>query len=190
MNTRNQITDLLEFIQKATKLGKYNPNTGGGLLNAVKVAERGLTSDEPRDIEYLASHIEELFFRQKELNLSPQSQEVYFARVKRAADDYKKYGQDARSIYSWTPKNRVKKISLKKPLNTKNEDQLFEEDQQIPQNKIIEESLIKEIGGVKINVVTWRLRPGVLIKIELPEDLTKGDVERMKRLLDLEIETF
>ena len=40
MNQRNQISDLLEFIQKAMKLGKYNSNSGGGMLNAIKAAER------------------------------------------------------------------------------------------------------------------------------------------------------
>ncbi|MBS1655922.1 MAG: hypothetical protein JSU05_13810, partial [Bacteroidetes bacterium] len=114
MNERNKISDLIEFIQKAIKLAKYNSNTGNGLLYAVRAAEKGLLVEEPKDIEYLVSHMEELFFRQKDLNLSPQSQDVYFTRIRRVVEDYKKYGQDAKSIYSWSPKLRTKKEITKK----------------------------------------------------------------------------
>jgi hypothetical protein len=191
MTQRNQISDLIEFIQKATKLAKYNSNTGGGILNAVRAAEKGFLPEEPKDMEYLISHMEELFLRQKDLNLSPQSQDVYFARIKRAVDDYKKYGQDARSIYSWSPKVRAKKISSKKENNNSNNDDDDDnvQEQQSNNKAKNDEILIKEVGGVKLNVLTWRLRPGVLIKIELPENLTKADVEKIKKHLDLEIET-
>jgi hypothetical protein len=192
MNERNKINDLVEFIQKATKLGKYNSNSGGGLLNAVRAAEKGLSSEEPKDIDYLVSHVEELFFRQKDLSLSPQSQAVYFTRVRRAVEDYKKYGQDAKSIYSWSPKLRAKKGLPKKATNSNKNENEEPDEGNYPSKPIanIQESIIKEIGGVKLNVVTWRLRPGVLVKIELPEDLNKADVERIKKLLDLEIEIF
>jgi hypothetical protein len=191
MTDRNQISDLIEFVQKATKLAKYNSNTGGGILYAVKAAEKGFLPEEPKDIEYLVSHMEELFLRQKDLNLSPQSQDVYFGRIKKAIEDYKKYGQDARSIYSWSPKIRAKKNTTKKENNNSKEEE--EEgtiiDQQ-PQNRNRhEDSLTKEVGGVKLNILTWRIRPGVLIKIELPENLTKADVDKIKKHLDLEIET-
>ena len=111
MNPRNQISDLLEFLQKAIKLAKYNSNTGGGMVNAIKAAERGLLAEEPKDIDYLVSHMEELFFRQKDLGLSPQSQAVYFTRIRRAVEDYKKYGSDAKAIYAWSPKLKPKKAA-------------------------------------------------------------------------------
>jgi hypothetical protein len=190
MNTRNQIADLVEFLQKAIKLAKYNSNTGGGMLNAIRAAERGLLPEEPKDIDYLVSHMEELFFRQKDLALSPQSQGVYFNRIKRAVDDFKKYGLDAKAIYAWSPKQKPKKQATTS--TTKKTQEKLQELNEIEEMPRIYASgeVIKEVGGVKLNVVTWRLRPGVLIKVELPEDLTRSDVERIKKLLDLEIETF
>ena len=190
MNPRNQISDLIEFIQRATKLGKYNSNTGGGILYAVKAAEKGLSQEEPKDIDYLASHVEELFFRQKDLNLSAQSQGVYFTRIKRAIDDYKKYGLDAKAIYSWTPKLKVKKAPTKKASAQSSTETESKSDESFGNSSSTDNSVIREVGGIKLNVVTWRLRPGVLVKIELPEDLTKSDVERIKKLLDLEVEIF
>jgi hypothetical protein len=187
---RISISDLTEFIQKASKLGKYNSNTGGGLLIAVRAAEKGLLPDEPKEIDYLLEHMEELFIRQKDLNLSPQSQDVYFTRIRRAIDDYKNYGQDAKAIYAWSPKLRPKKNSTKKVQGDKTDKYENDFEEQEPKRHSSEESVIKEIGGVRLNVVTWRLRPGVMVKIELPEDLNKSDVERIKRLLDLEVEIF
>lgn len=196
MNPRNQISDLLEFLQKAIKLAKYNSNTGGGMVNAIRAAERGLLAEEPKDIDYLVSHMEELFFRQKDLGLSPQSQAVYFTRIRRAVEDYKKYGLDAKAIYAWSPKLKPKKAATaptaKKGAPAKQEDisEVIEERANGYSKNDTNDPVIKEVGGVKLNVVTWRLRPGVLVKIELPEDLNRSDVERIKKLLDLEIETF
>ncbi len=187
MNQNSDIQNLTEFVQKATKLGKYNANTGTGILNAIRTAEKGLSSEEPKDVDYLLDHLEELFFRQKDLGLSPQSQGVYFARIKRAVEDFKKFGTDARSIYSWSPKMRVKKANNKRTISEKNEDETENAEMQ-PKSTGRSDEVIKEINGVKLNVVTWRLRPGVLIKIELPEDLTQQDVDKIKKLLDLEIE--
>jgi hypothetical protein len=192
MNTRNQISDLIDFTSKAIKLGKYNTNTGGGILQALRAVEKGFQPDEPKDIDYLGGHMEELFLRQN-LSLSPQSLAVYIGRLKKVIDDYKKFGLDARAIYSWAPKTRTKKPTLKtlkkaNGITEFDEDSINEAVPVIPSN--INEPIIKEVGGVKLNVVTWRLRPGVLVKIELPEDLTKADVERIKKLLDLEIEVF
>ncbi|MBL7745617.1 MAG: hypothetical protein JNN00_19250 [Chitinophagaceae bacterium] len=190
MSERNKIQDLVEFVQKAVKLAKYNSNTGGGILIAIRVAEKGLLPEEPRDIDYLLSHMQELFIRQKDLALSAQSQAVYFGRIKKAVEDYKKYGFDARAIYSWSPKLRARKSSSKKTVSeNKSENEIMNEPTISGSISVnTNDHVVKEVGGVKLNVVTWRLRPGVLVKIELPEDLKKADVERIKRLLDLEVE--
>ncbi|CAF1436110.1 unnamed protein product [Adineta steineri] len=188
MQDRNQISHIIEFIQKATKLGKYNSNTGNGILNAVKTAEKGLHEDEPSEISYLNDHIEELFLRQKSLNLSPQSQEVYFGRIRKAISDYKTYGQDAKAIYSWQPKVRVKKPSSKKN-DKQTEEEISDRPPAINANTQLNPNseVVKEVGGIKVNVLAWRLRPGVVVKIELPEDLTQQDVKKLKALLDIEL---
>ena len=186
MSQSNQIQSVIEFVNKAMKLGKYNSNTGIGIINALKAAEKGLSDDEPKDIDYLSSHIEEVFLRQKNLNLSPQSQGVYFTRIKRVVSDFKKYGVDARSIYSWTPKLRAKRKNNKQSTHSREEDvaNLDISNQKV---SVSTEESVREVNGVKLNVVTWRLRPGVLIKVELPEDLKEQDVDKIKKLLDLEI---
>lgn len=186
----NEIQSLVEFIQKAIKLAKYNANTGNGLLNAVRTAERGFLPEEPKQIDYLVGHMEELFLRQRDMNLSPQSLAVYFTRIRRAVEDYSKYGTDARSIYSWSPKQRIKKVSSKS--NSTNNEDVIDDSEKLtsPSLSTNSDQVIKEVGGVKLNVVTWRLRPGVMVKVELPQDLTKADVQKIKKLLDLEIEEF
>jgi hypothetical protein len=183
MAQNNQLQGLIDFIQKATKLGKYNSNTGNGILNAVKTAQKGLSADEPKEIEYLLNHMEELFLRQKNLNLSPQSQAVYFGRIKKGIEDFKKYGTDARSIYTWAPKVRLKKSNKKV---TRDMEEASSSNDFPNQRGNIDQS-VKEINGIKLNIVTWRLRPGLMVKIELPEDLNDQDVEKIKKFLDLEL---
>jgi len=176
------IDGLKSFIEKAIKLGKYPSNTGAGYSAAVKTAERALLNDEPRTLDYLLGHLEELFVRQN-VNLSPQSIPIYVGRVKTVLSDYKTYGVDGSAIYNWNRKKRTQKTK-----GTKGDSGTSKVDQ--------EEKMAPPDAGTqfasasnpqKLNLLSWRIRPGLMIRIELPEDLTDQDVNKIKALLDVEL---
>ena len=177
--------DLRTFIEKAVKLGKYPSNTASGYLAALKTAERAFLSEEPKTIEYLLSHIEELFVRQNDSQLSHQSVPVYIGRIKKVCSDFKTYGTDATAIYRWnrTIRKRTQKVPETKDVQqTQNE---LNNSGEMPENNFTQNQQVS--NGVKLNVVSWRLRPGVVIRIELPEDLNENDVKKLKALLNIEL---
>lgn len=178
----SQLKSLKEFVSKAEKLGKYARNTANGILTAITKAENGLTEEEPKDLDYFKEHLQELYGRQEDLGLSIESVSIYMGRVRKAISDFQKYGTQPGAIYSWHTKTKIiKKTNGKKE---EHEDKEIEKVNSNFQTK--DEFLSKEINGVKLNIVSWRLRPGVVIKIELPEDLNDNDVKKIKALLDIE----
>ncbi len=179
------IDALKVFIEKAVKLGKYPTNTAAGYFAAIKTAERALLEEEPKTIDYLVDHVQELFVRQNDLQLSHQSIPVYIGRIKKVCADFKSYGTDATAIYRWnrTIRKRSSKNSEakeEKPSAAENTSSVNQNDNGFVQNS-------QSIGDVKLNLVSWRLRPGVVIRIELPEDLNDKDVKKIKALLDVEL---
>ena len=178
------IDALKPFIDKAVKLGKYPTNTAAGYFAALKTAERALTDEEPRTIDYLHDHVQELFVRQNDLQLSHQSIPVYIGRIKKVISDFRPYGTDATAIYRWnrTLRKRTSKNSEAKEVKppTETNGSVDQSENGFAQNA-------QETSGVKLNVLSWRLRPGVVIRIELPEDLNDKDVKKIKALLDVEL---
>ncbi|MFN8251574.1 MAG: hypothetical protein U0V75_06795 [Ferruginibacter sp.] len=176
---------LRAFIEKAVKLGKYPANTASGYIAALKTVERAFLSEEPKTIEYLLSHLEELFVRQNDLQLSHQSVPVYIGRIKKVCSDFNTYGTDATAIYRW---NRTIRKRTSKVPETKEVKQNSNENNNTVENSENSFSQNPQVSdGVKLNVVSWRLRPGVVIRIELPEDLNENDVKKIKALLNIEL---
>lgn len=176
---------LKSFIEKAVKLGKYPANTASGYIAALKTVERAFLSEEPKTIEYLLSHLEELFVRQNDLQLSHQSVPVYIGRIKKVCSDFNTYGTDATAIYRW---NRTIRKRTSKVPETKEVRQNSNENNNTVENSENSFSQNPQVSdGVKLNVVSWRLRPGVVIRIELPEDLNENDVKKIKALLNIEL---
>jgi hypothetical protein len=180
----SQIKSLKEFIGKAEKLGKYARNTANGILTAITKAENGLTEEEPNDLEYFKEHLQELYGRQEGLNLSIDSVAIYMSRIRNAIKDYQKYGTQPGAIYSWQTKTKplVKKTKKEEPEEKEEENTSTNNGGFQPKN----DSFSGLTTAVKLNIVSWRLRPGVVIRIELPEDLNDNDVKKIKALLDIE----
>jgi hypothetical protein len=175
------------FIEKAVKLGKYPSNTAAGYFAAIKTAERALLEDEPKSIDYLVDHVQELFVRQNDLQLSPQSIPVYIGRIKKVCADFRTYGTDATAIYRW---NRTARKRTSKSSETKEEKSpIAENHNSVNQSENGFTQHLQTINDIKLNLVSWRLRPGVVIRIELPEDLNDKDVKKIKALLDVELGT-
>lgn len=177
------IEALIKFIEKAERLGKYPRNTSQGYMAAIRLAIKGLTEDEPRTIEYLKGNAVELFSRQHDLPLSPQSIPVYIARVRKVCSDYQQYGVDATKIYSWNRSKRERRNTKRpkeEPIATNNTDN-------------DPSSLNTSFGGArtavetKLYVVQWSLRSDLVVRLELPVDLNSYDVDKLKDSLDLEL---
>jgi hypothetical protein len=178
-------TNLKGFVDKATKLGKYPSNTANGYLAAIKMVEAGLLQDEPKTMDYIIGHVEELIVRRSDDTLSPQSIPVYVGRFKTVCKDYASYGQDGTSIYRWNRtirKKREKTPELKEEKINGNGTEHREEAKQE-----VFAAVTTTADGTKLNLVSWRLRPGVVVRIELPEDLNEQDVKKLKALLDIEL---
>lgn len=186
MKTTELIIDNLKaFVEKAVKLGKYPSNTGAGYLAAIKTAERALLDDEPKTIDYLLDHVEELFVRQN-VKLSPQSIPVYVGRIKTVSSDYKTYGVDGAAIYKWTRGSRKRATKTKNNKENNISKAENQDGENLTNNDWSVPSMPNE-SGVKLNLVSWRLRPGLMIRIELPEDISEQDVNKIKALLDVEL---
>lgn len=179
------IEGLKTFIDKATKLGKYPINTAGGYLAALKVVEKALLEDEPKTMDYLLDHLEELFVRKNDGTLSPQSIPVYIGRVRKVSSDYKTYGSDGTAIYRWNRTIRKRKTKAEEPIEEKVNGNGAEPKEEVKQELFTPVTTASD--GTKLNLALWRLRPGVMIRIELPEDLNDQDVKKLKALLDIEL---
>ena len=183
MEKKSGINEVVEFVTKAGKLSKYPANSANAIVSAIRTAEKGLTQDEPVTIDYFVEHLAELFGRQPDLALSQESVNVYMTRIKRGINDFKEYGTSPGAIYKWTPKERkVKMIREKNGTEKNSQNNGYEEKPANPYEPI------REVSGTKLNLLLWRIRPGVVIKIELPEDLNEGDVRKIKGYLDLELD--
>lgn len=179
------IGQLEEFVKKAEKLGKYPGNTAAGMLSTLKIVADGLIDDEPTDMDYITEHLEEIFHRQlNRLNLSPTSLQTYIARVRRIINDFKTYGQNTKAFHAWKPK-LVRRV-LKSRNTSLQSDQL--EDTSISTLGPMGPQISSSSKNTGLRTLTWSLRPDLVIQIQLPTDLNKNDVVRLKKLLDLEVE--
>ena len=179
------IEGLKSFIEKAGRLGKYPANTASGYIAAIRTVEKALLDEEPKTIDYLLSHLQELFVRRNDSQLSPQSLPVYIGRIKTVCSDYKTYGSDGASIYKWNRSVRKRKEKPPETKEVKNTRENPAEQIDPPENSFASNQ--STTTGTKLNIMSWRLRPGVVIRIELPEDLNAQDVKKMKALLDVEL---
>lgn len=174
------INRLEKFINDAEKFGKYPSNTAGALLSALNIVTNGLTNDEPSDLEYIAEHVEDIFHRQvNKLNLSPKSMQTYMSRVRKIIRDFKTYGQDSKAMHAWKPK-RIS-ISRTAPATGQPEDS----------GNSTSSGVVAIVSGTKttgLKTLLWSLSRGRFMQIQLPMDLDTNDVERIKKLLDLEAE--
>lgn len=182
-NELQAINQLEEFIKRAEKLGKYPSNTAIGMLTALKIVADRLTDGEPSDMDYIDGHLEEIFHRQiNRLNLSSASIQTYISRVRRIIGDFKKYGQDTKTFHAWKPKKVQRAVRDKSTPSDQKEDL----------NAISSGPLHSQIASSQKNIETrtlvWSLRPDLVIQIQLPKDLSRNDVARLKKLLDLEVE--
>lgn len=179
------ISRLNKFVNNAEKLGKYPASTAGGLRSVLKIVSEGLTDDEPTDLDYIVEHLDEIFHRQMDrLNLSSASLGVYISRANRIVSDFKKFGTDAKSLHAWKPQLTRRAISKRKTERASGMNDIASHI--VPVQHFPMTSPTQNRLGVR--TLQWSLRPDLVIQIQLPVDLNKNDVDRLKKLLDLECE--
>lgn len=182
-NRTKTIGQLEEFVKQAAKLGKYPLNTATGMLSVIKIVAGGLTDDEPGDIPYITEHISEIFHRQiNSLNISQGSLLTYIARVRRIINDFQTHGQDTKAFHAWKPKKVQRAFKNRSTPSDRPED-LSTNFSGLPLPQ-----LASSPKNINLRIVRWSLRSDLLIEIQLPVDLNKNDVARLKKLLDLEAE--
>jgi hypothetical protein len=180
-NGSGTIERLKEFLSKAEKLGKYPRNTAVAMQSALRVVEEGLLPEEPGSPEYLIEHLEEIFNRQlQKLELTEGSLQAYIGRVRRVINDYQKYGLDPKALLAWKPK------IIQRALKGRNGSLQAEES--VLGMPPLSSQLAPGSNKAALKTLLWSLRADLSIQIQLPVDLNKKDVERLKKLLDLETE--
>lgn len=169
-----------EFVEKAQQLGKYPRNTALARLSALKVAEVGLTADEPQTPDYIRNHIEEIFSRQAhKLNLNEGSLRTYISRAKGALEDFQHYGTAPSALLSWKRSDRTRRKVREGGSASADTVKLSDSGEQT--------GISADIGR-NLKVVTWSLRPQLEIQVQLPRDFNQTDLKRLHRLLELEAE--
>jgi len=180
---KQTIERLREFIKKAEKLGKYPRNSATTMVAALNVVEAGLVDDEPDTPEYLTEHLEEIFNRQlQRLNLSEGSLQAYMTRVRRVVNDFQTYGQDPKMLLAWRPK------IVQRSTKVRNGSSQIIEDMTRGSQDVLTSKTVTGSKNTNLRSLVWSLRPDLSIQIQLPSDLNKGDVVRLKKHLDLEAE--
>ena len=134
-------------------------------------------------MEYIKEHINEIFHRQiNRLNLSQESILTYIARVRRIISDFQTYGQDTKAFHAWKPTIRQRVVRSRTAPSDQSE-HLSANSLGLPLPQ-----LASSPKSINLRTLTWSLRSDLLIQIQLPVDLNKNDVVRLKKLLDLEAE--
>lgn len=177
------MAQLKDFLKKAQKLGKYPVNTAKSMIRPLHIVERGLSDEEPSDLDYIAEHLEEIFHRQiNVLNLSQESLEVYVTRLRRLFNDFKTHGSDTKAFHAW--KGKITRRVAKSGATQSNQ----ADECRIPSMASAYTQIVGSQKNAYLRTLTWALRTDLLIQIQLPSDMNANDVVRLKKLIDLDAE--
>lgn len=153
------IREVLDFVGKAERLGKYRPNTAAGLRAALRAMASSITTEDPDSLEHLRRNAEDILHRQvQRAGMAAHTFQTYAQRLQRVLGDFVAYGQDARQLVNWKPRHRDRRPT-------------------------------QDSGrqGGRVRTLAWSLRPDLVIEIELPLDFNAKDRTRLNQLLDLEL---
>lgn len=167
MDNTNTFDALQTFIDRAEKMGKYPANSAGALKSTIKIASSLISDEEPRTLEYLRDHADEIFARSSAH--SGPSIQSYIGRMKRLIEDYQTYGSPPSAMLNWKTTPRI--ISRKPRAANKPEPE--GEDEEAP----------RSAGTSNTNVLSLALRENVKVRLDLPPDLTAEEAERICTLI-------
>lgn len=166
--------DLYEFIDRAVKSRKYPENTASGLRAALKLFETALNDDELSSLEVFKQNLEQIYgsvSSKNGKNFSASSLAVYKSRVSKVINDFEKYGIDPTKMASWSPK-----VVTRSPKNVTKV-------KKSSQDEVLQPDSSEVISGVEMVKVYVPLRPGIKSICDIPVDITKEDLEKIKIIL-------
>lgn len=168
METTNTFDALQTFIDRAEKMGKYPANSAGALKSTLKIASSLISDEEPRTLDYLREHADEIFARSTAH--SGQSIQAYISRMKRLLEDFQAYGTPQSAMLGW--KTAPRNIS-KKPRAVNKAESEGEGEEEAPRSQ----------AASNTNVLSLALRENVKVRLDLPPDLTSEEADRICALI-------
>lgn len=106
MNTKKNLKDVYEFIDRAIKSRKYPENTGNSLKTALNLFEKELNDEEKESVEEFKKNLDAVYQSvfSKNKNFTAASLATYKSRVVKVLGDFEKYGVDLTKMTHWSPK--------------------------------------------------------------------------------------
>lgn len=166
------IEALQDFINTAERNRKYPRATAGGRRAALKLFESELTDEERESLDTFKAHLEQIYqdvFNKNKSKMDLKSLQTYRNRLNTLILDYEKYGVDPVKMANWN--RSVRRLSKKE--EKKNDKEQFQ--------------LAKEIEKYKeVNMSRFELplRSGVRAIILVPSDVTKDEVNKIRKYID------
>ncbi len=168
--------DLVDFWNHAAEKGLMPSNTAGGLRAAcreVLTAVEGEAWEATNLHQIDAEDFAERFARLRAVKFKPDTLQVYRSRFKNAVSMYLEFLEDpsawrykARRPY----KGRVQQGNGARPTNNQSAKQVREPEQ--PEERY-------ELPSVRTIDHQYPLRPNLIIKVQLPVDLTGSEATRL-----------
>ncbi len=168
------INVLYDFIDRAVKSRNYLPGSAKGLKAALKLFEKELTDEERASVDLFEAHldrIQQVIFSANN-SITPNSLATYKSRVLRVLSDYKKFGSDPTKMANWN----AKPVARAKRPQAQSENRSFG-------------TGVEDGGATSIPLgmqkIEHPIRVGVKVVVYLPAEPTSGDIDKIKKLLDL-----
>lgn len=169
----NIINNLIEFIEVAEKSRKYPGNTASARKSAVRLFGQELNEQEKISLDTLKSNIEQIYqnvFNKNKASMTVASLQTYKARFLALIKDYEKYGSSPTAMASWN--RQVRKV-VPKTLGTKKDIQ--------SETSLVNENTSKDTEMSRFELP---LRPGVKAIILVPSNISKTEVQKMRKYID------
>lgn len=170
-NRMGSIDTLKNFIDAAETSRKYPSNTATSKRTALNLFEKELKNEEGESLEVFSNNLDKIaqeVFNKNSSSMSASSVETYKRRISSLIKDYEKYGTDPTKMSSW---NRPTRKMKKKVVKEKNDNQEIS----------VQPS---EVSSIETSRFEVSLRPGVKSIVVVPADITKEEVEKIKKLID------
>ena len=168
----NTVKSLMDFIDVAEKSRKYPSNTASARRSAVRLFEPELNDQERESLETLKKNFDHIyqtvFTKLNKINMTAESLQTYKNRFLGLMKDYEKYGLNPTKMASW---NRpVRKMSVNRAV--KNGDELPLHPGSSHQ------------GETEMSRFELPLRQNVKAIILVPSDITKSEVEKVRKYIE------
>ena len=161
----------MDFIDAAEKSRKYPSNTASARRSAIRLFEPELNDQEKESLETMKKNFDHVYqnvFSKNKSSMTAESLQTYKNRFLRVIKDYEKYGLNPTKMASW---NRpVRKMSANRVVKNGNELSLH--------------SGSSDQDETEMSRFELPLRQNVKAIILVPSDITKSEVEKVRKYIE------